>query len=151
MGARGPRAYDGGAPGAGVAVAAACVADGGGGTGPNSAVMSRMWPVFASSVSVLARAGMGTVCSTLKLVGESSLITVSVPSPWELNVSIVAGLKVAPSQPLPMGRSVMMWPSVAERMIMFLLSRQAAKRRLFFGSSARTAQPPPLVKKSELT
>src|ERR1700739_3455417 len=150
MGARGPRAYDGGAPGAGVVVAAACVGGGGAGTGAKLGGVSRVCPGFASSVSVLARAGVGTVCSTLKLVGESSLITVSVPSPWELNVSIVAGLKVAPSHPLPMGRSVMMCPSVAERMIMFLLSRQAAKRMLFFASSARPAQPPPLLETSYL-
>ena len=103
------------------------------GTGPYSAVMVKIRSVFVSRVSTLARAGVGTVCSTAKLVGEFSLMTVSVPSPCELNASMVAGLKVAPSQPLPMGRSVMMCPSVAERMTMFCLSRQAAKRMLFFG------------------
>ena len=36
----------------------------GAGTGPYSAVISRIWPVLVSSVSVLARAGVATVCST---------------------------------------------------------------------------------------
>ena len=31
-------------------------------------------------------------------------MTVRVPSPWELKASMVAGLKVAPSQPWPMGK-----------------------------------------------
>jgi len=53
----------------------------------------------------LARAGVGIVCSTEKLVGESSLTTVVVPSPCEVMASFVAGLKVAPSHPTPMGRS----------------------------------------------
>ena len=129
-----------------------CAAPGGGvdGTGPYSAVIVKMWSVLESRVRVFARAGVGTVCSTAKLVGESSLITVSVPSPCELKASMVAGLKVAPSQPTPVGRSVMMWPSVAERMTMLFLSRQAAKRMLFFASRARPAQPPPLLDRSYL-
>src|SRR5579859_8225353 len=92
MGARGPRANAGGGPPAagvpGVAAGAGpCGGAGAAGVGPNSAVMRRMWPVFASRVNVLARAGVGTVCSTLKLVGDSSLMTVSVPSPCELKRS----------------------------------------------------------------
>jgi hypothetical protein len=55
--------------------------------------------VFVSRVSVLACAGVGTICSTRKLVGESSFTTVNVPSPFELRASIVAGLKIAPSHP----------------------------------------------------
>ena len=112
--------------------------------------MVRIWLVFVSRVNTLARCGVATVCSTEKLVGESSFTTVSVPSPCELKASIVAGLKVAPSDPLPMGRSVMICPSVAERMIMFLLSRQEAKRILFFASSASPAHPPPLLETSYL-
>jgi hypothetical protein len=115
----------------------------GAGGGPYSAVMSRMWPVLVSRVRSWRGRGVVTVCSTTKLVGEFSLMTVRVPSPWELKASMVAGLKVAPSQPLPMGRSVMMWPSVAERMTMSLFLRQAAKRMLFLTSRARPAQPPP--------
>src|SRR5579871_2089783 len=102
IGARGPRAHAGGPPAAGGAAGDAVCGEAAG-TGPNSAVIRKMWPVLLSRVRVLARAGVGTVCSTWKLVGESSLITVSVPSPCELKASIVAGLKVAPSHPLPMG------------------------------------------------
>ncbi len=43
------------------------------GTGPNSAVIVRIWLVFVSRVSIFARAGVATVCSTEKLVGEFSL------------------------------------------------------------------------------
>jgi len=53
----------------------------GAGVGPYSAVISKIWLVFVSRVIVLARAGVGIVCSTEKLVGESSLMTVVVPSP----------------------------------------------------------------------
>src|ERR1700693_1939105 len=122
IGARGPRiqagAPGGGPPARGAAPATWAAAAG---TGPNSAVIVRIWLVFVSRVSTFARAGVATVCSTEKLVGEFSCTTVSVPSPCELKASIVAGLKVAPSDPLPMGRSVMICPSVADRMIMFLL------------------------------
>src|SRR5580692_2725641 len=129
-----PEAPDGGAGGAGV--------------GPYSAVIRKRLPVFVSSVMVLARCGVNTVCSTAKSVGEFSLITVSVPSPWELNTSIVSGLNVAPSHPTPMGRSVKMCPSAADKMIMLFLSRQAANRISFFASSARPAHPPPLLERS---
>ena len=54
-----------------------------------------------------------TVCSTSKLVGLVSLMTVSVPSPCELNASIVAGLKAAPSTPPPIGRAARILPSSA--------------------------------------
>ncbi len=71
MGARGPRAHGGGPPAPEVAAGgAAWGCAGAAGTGPNSAVMRKMWPVLVSRVSVLARAGVGTVCSTVKLVGE---------------------------------------------------------------------------------
>ena len=106
--------------------------------------------VFVSSVSVLARAGVATVCSTTKSVGEFSSITVSVPSPCELNASIVAGLNVTPSHPIPIGRSVMMCPSVADRITMFFLSRHAENRIPFFASSASPAQPEPLLERSYL-
>src|SRR5580658_7179704 len=99
MGARGPRIQAGGPPAAGGGAGVAA-SGGAGGTGPNSAVIAKMRLVLVSSVCVLARAGVGTVCSTLKLVGESSLITVSVPSPCELKASMVAGLNDAPSDPL---------------------------------------------------
>src|SRR5277367_573797 len=124
VGARGPR-IQAGAPGGGP------LADGGTawvGTGPNSAVIVRIWLVFGSKVSTFARAGVATVCSTEKLVGEFSCATVSVPSPCELKASIVDRLKAAPSEPLRMGRSVMICPSVADKIIMFLLSRHEAKR-----------------------
>ena len=71
-----------------------------------SAVISRMCSVFESNVSVFARTGVVTVCSTTKLVGLFSLITVTVPSPWELNASMVFGLNTAPSVPAPSGRVV---------------------------------------------
>src|SRR5208283_2123994 len=142
----------GAAPGAaaGGGATGAAAGAGGAGAGPYSAVMSSRWPVLVSRVMVLARTGVVTVCSTTKSVGEFSLMTVSVPSPWELKASIVAGLKVAPSQPTPMGRSVMMWPSMAERMTMSLWSRQAAKRMLFLASSASPAQPLLLLERSYL-
>ena len=41
---------------------------------------------------------------------------------------MVAGLNVMPSQPTPVGRSVMICPSLADRMIMLFFSRQAANR-----------------------
>ena len=43
------------------------------------------------------------------------MTTVSVPLLCELNASIVAGLKAAPSEPPASGRLVMMWPSSALR------------------------------------
>src|SRR5215831_11704357 len=149
MGARAPRIHAGG-PEDGPLAGGAVSTTGSWGTGPNSAVMVRIWLVLVSRVRVFARAGVATVCSTEKLLGEFSLITVSVPSPCELNASIVAGLNTAPSQPLPMGRSVIICPSVADRMIMFFLSRHAAKRILFCASNARPAHPPPLLETSYL-
>jgi hypothetical protein len=113
-------------------------------------VIVRIWLVFISRVRTFARAGVATVCSTEKLLDEFSCTTVSVPSPCELKASIVVELKVAPSVPLPIGRSVMICPSVADRMIMFLLSRHEAKRILFFASNARPAHPPPLLETSYL-
>ena len=52
-------------------------------------------------------------------------MTVRVPSPCELNVSIVSGLNVTPSHPFPIGKSVIMCPSVADRTTIFLLARHA--------------------------
>src|SRR3984957_15988449 len=144
MGGRGMRAQAGAPGGGGGALGATA------GGGADLAVMREIWPVFESRVSVLARAGVGTVCSTEKLAGEFSLMTVRGPSPCELKVSMVSGLGVAPSQPTPVGRSVRMCPSVAERITMLWLSRQAAKRMLFLASSARPAQPPPLLETSYL-
>src|SRR5208337_208482 len=152
MGARGPRINAGGPLAAGgppvAGGAAPAGGAGGAGVGPYSAVIRKRLPVFVSSVMVLARCGVNTVCSKEKLVGEFSLITVRVPSPCELKTSIVSGLKVAPSQPTPIGRSVMMCPSAADKIIMLFLSRQAAKRIPFFASSARPAHPPPLLERS---
>src|SRR3979411_2631986 len=45
----------------------------GGGGAANSAVINRMLPVLLSSVSVFARGGVFTFCSTAKLVGLFSL------------------------------------------------------------------------------
>ena len=46
-----------------------------------------MWFVLPSSVNVFALVIVFTVCSTSKLVGLVPGITVSVPSPCELNAS----------------------------------------------------------------
>src|ERR1035441_405133 len=59
---------------------------GGAGGGPNSAAISRMWSVLLSKVSVLARVMVFRFCSTTKLVGLFSLMTLSVPSPLELTL-----------------------------------------------------------------
>jgi hypothetical protein len=72
--------------------------------------------VLVSSVQVLARGIVLTVCSTTKLVGLFSLMMVSVPSPWELKASMVAGLKPPPSVPFPMGSVSRIFPSTALRM-----------------------------------
>ena len=94
---------DGAEPGAGV------------GGDPNSAPISNTWPVLVSSVSVFALTIVLTVCSTVKLFGLSSLITVRVPSPCELNASMVSGLNPAPSTPAPIGSVVMILPSSATK------------------------------------
>ena len=65
--------------------------------------MRRILFVFVSNVEVLAPIIVCTVCSTSKLVGLFSFTMVSVPSPCELNASIVDALKTAPSTPAPMG------------------------------------------------
>ena len=65
-------------------------------------------------------------------------MTVSVPSPCELNASIVAGLKTAPSTPVPMGSDVMILPSVFMITMVGVL-RQPTNRILFLASNARPA------------
>src|ERR1019366_145114 len=116
----------------------------GAGGAANSAVISRMLLVLLSRVRVLARTGVVTVCSTTKVVGLFSLITVSVPSPCELKASMVAGLKTAPSVPAPRGRAAMNLPSSALSITMFAGLRQATKRMWFLTSKARPAGVPPL-------
>src|ERR1700730_13264472 len=81
MGPRGGPAGRAGAPGS---------------AGANSADISKMWFVLRSIVSVLATGMVVRFCSTTKLVGLFSLITVNVPSLCELNASIVEGLNTAP-------------------------------------------------------
>jgi len=102
-------------------------------------------PGLVSRVQTLARSGVATVCSTTKLVGEFSLTMVSVPSPAEAKASMVAGLKVAPSTPVPVGRSVMMWPSVAERMIMFFLVAAGGKEDVVLGVERKAGAAPTLA------
>src|SRR5580700_2465391 len=101
---------------------------GAGGGGPYSAVISRIRLVLLSSVKVLAPTGVATVCSTAKLVGLFSLMTVRVPSPCELKASIVLGLKVAPSTPVPIGSVARIFPVSAFRITMLAGLRHAAKR-----------------------
>lgn len=69
------------------------------GAGPYWAAMSSTLPVLPPSVSVLAPGMVVTVCSKVKTVGVTSLMTVRVPSRCELKHSRVCGLKAAPSQP----------------------------------------------------
>src|SRR5580700_11176086 len=71
--------------------------------GSNSAVMVNTWFVFESSVSVLAPAIVGSVCSTTKLVGLFSFMNVIDPLFSALIASIVAGLKATVSTPTPVG------------------------------------------------
>src|SRR2546425_3068323 len=60
--------------------------------------------VHSSSATVRPPRCVGTVATTLKVSGLCSRTTVSVPSPFELNASRVAGSKAAPSTPAPIGR-----------------------------------------------
>src|ERR1017187_3973803 len=99
-----------------------------GGGGVNSPVIEKIWFVLVSTVIVRAPSFVCAFCSTSKLVGLFSLMTVSVPSPCELNASIVFGLNPAPSTPLPIGRVVMILPSSAFRITMVAGSWHAANR-----------------------
>src|ERR1051326_3619510 len=72
---------------AGASVPVVLVADAAAGAG--SVVIKMIWFLLASSVQVLARDLVRTLCSTSKLVGLFSLMIVNVPSPWELNASMV--------------------------------------------------------------
>ena len=119
-----------------------------GGAGANSADISKMWFVFRSIVSVLATGMVVRFCSTTKLVGLFSLITVSVPSLCELNASIVDGLNTAPSVPAPIGTVVMILPSLALRITIVWGLRQATNRTWLFALSASPAHVPPLPTRS---
>ena len=55
----------------------------------NSVVIKTIWLFLVSSVQVLARGLVETVWVTAKFDGEISLMIVRVPSPWELNASMV--------------------------------------------------------------
>ena len=78
-----------------------------------SVVIKMMAFFLVSSVQVLARDLVCTVCVTSKLVGLFSLMIVRVPSPWELNASMVFGLNPPPSVPLPIGKVARIFPSSA--------------------------------------
>ena len=81
--------------------------------GAGSVVITMIWLRLVSSVQVLARDLVCTVCSTSKLVGLVSLMMVSVPSPCELMASMVFGLNPPPSVPRPMGTVARILPSSA--------------------------------------
>src|SRR5512146_1912513 len=83
---------------------------------------------FESSEQVLHPALVSTFCSTAKLVGLFSLMIVSVPSRWELNASIVFGLKPPPSVPLPIGSVARTFPSSAFKMTQTLGRAHIANR-----------------------
>src|ERR1017187_904120 len=121
MGARGPRPPFLVASGGGASA-------GGAGGGPYSAAISNTWLVFGSSVSVLAPRMVGTFCSTTKLVGLFSLMTVRVPSPFELKASMVLEIKVAPSVPVPIGRVSRILPVSELRITMVAGVWQEANR-----------------------
>src|SRR5258706_6104551 len=88
---------------------------GGGPAGPRSMLIVRMWLVLLSNVIVRAPFIVCRFCSTSKLVGLFSLTTVSVPLPWVLKASIVAGLNAAPSEPPASGSFARILPSTALR------------------------------------
>src|SRR6186713_741902 len=93
-------------------------AGGAGGGGAGSEAIRKKWLVLLSNVSVRAPLN-GQVfrsCTASKLVGLFSLMMVIVPLPCELNASIVAGLKYAPSEPPASGRRARTFPSFALRM-----------------------------------
>src|SRR5215831_7942842 len=77
---------------------------GGGGAGPRSSLIVKMWFVLLSNAIVRAPFIVCRFCSTSKVVGLFSLTTVSVPLPCVLKASIVAVLNTAPSE-LPNGRT----------------------------------------------
>src|SRR5205823_437204 len=110
---RPPRLPPPGRPASGGGVGAAAVSAFGGEVGEGSVVIRTIWFFFVSSVQVLARDLVCTVCSTSKLVGLVSLIMVSVPSPCELKASMVAGLNPPLSVPRPMGSVARILPSSA--------------------------------------
>src|SRR6202000_2757590 len=116
----------------------------GAGAGVNSAVISSNRSVLRSRVSVFARGCVCSVCSTTKLVGLFSFTIVNVPSPCELNASIVFESKTAPSDPLPIGNVSRIFPLPAFKITIVCGLRQDANRILFFTSIANPAQVPPL-------
>src|ERR1017187_862976 len=121
MGARGPRPPFFWASGGGASA-------GGAGGGPHSAGLISTWLVLVSIVSVLAPRMVVTFCSTTKLVGLFSLMTVKVPSPFELKASMVLGLKVAPSVPVPIGKVSRILPVSELRITMVAGVWQEANR-----------------------
>src|SRR6185436_19426930 len=110
----------------------------GGGGGPGAAAIANSRPVLRSNASVRAPfdGHVFRSCSTSKLVGLFSLTMVIVPLPCELNASIVAGLKTAPSELPASGNRVKTFPSFALRMT-------NACGGLALGSGAGGAPPAP--------
>src|SRR5271157_100468 len=115
------------------------------GAGPRSWLIVKMWFVLLSNAMVRAPFMVLRFCSTSKLVGLFSLTTVSVPFPWVLKASFVAGLKMAPSDPPASGRLVRILPSLALRITIMGCAgwagglpelAHAANNTWFFASSA---------------
>ncbi len=88
-------------------------------SGAGSVVIKMIWLFLVSSAQVLARDLVCTVCVTSKLVGLFSLMMVRVPSPCELNASIVFGLKPPLSVPLPIGKVARIFPLLAFKTTQF--------------------------------
>src|SRR5947207_11156737 len=93
-------------------------AGGGGGGGAASDAIANRWPVLLSNAIVRApfEGQVFRFSSTSKLVELFSLTMVIVPLPCVLNASIVAGLKVAPSELPASGNLSRIFPSFALRM-----------------------------------
>src|SRR6185437_3247390 len=97
-----------------------CAVDSAGG-GPNFAdTVNTRW--FCWSISIVrAPRIVVSVSTTLNLSGESSWITVSVPSPVEANASPVPASYRVASTPAPIGSVVISFPSVAFEIAMTLV------------------------------
>src|SRR6266581_5608714 len=81
------------------------------GGGPNSEVTVYILWLPVSNVMVRAPRCVEIVSTTVYLSGESSCVTVIVPSPQEANANCVDGSKLLASTPSPMGTLATILPS----------------------------------------
>src|ERR1035441_4911835 len=102
------------------------------GTTTTSAAGRNILPVLPSKAIVLALAWVDRVCTASYLSGDTSWMTLSVPSPFETKIMPSLLLNPAASGPFPMGRLAIVLPLVASITTSTWLWH-AMNNRLFLG------------------